>query len=65
MKFDDAGIIEGFVNEVLPLDFLGLYGEEDFNGDLSSVFFIVGFEHVGVLSSTELLSDGIVLDVSG
>lgn len=64
MKFDDVGMIEHFVDDVLSLDFFGLDREKDFNGDFFSVFFIVAFENVRVFSPAEFLNDGIVLDLS-
>lgn len=63
-KLHNVGMVERFMDEVLSLDFFGLDGEEDFDSDFSSVFFIIAFEDMSVLAPTKFLSDGIIFDVS-
>jgi hypothetical protein len=64
VELDDVGMVEHFVDEVFALDFVGLDGKQHFDGHISPVFFIVGFEDMGVLAPAEFLSDGIIIDLA-
>ena len=64
VELDDVGMVEHFVDEVFALDFVGLDGKQHFDSHISSVFFIVGFEDMGVLAPAEFVSDGIIIDLA-
>lgn len=46
VEFDDVWMVEHFLNDVFTFDFIRLYGKKDFDGNFSSVFFIVGLKDV-------------------
>jgi hypothetical protein len=64
VELDDVGMVEHFVDDVFTFDFVGLDGKQHFDSHISPVFFIVGFEDMGVLAPAEFLIDGIIIDLA-
>lgn len=63
VKFNDVWMVKDFVDCILSFDFFGFDREEDFDGNFSSVFFIISFEYMRVFASAEFSGDGIMFDV--
>ena len=61
---DDVWMIEHFLDHVFSLNLFGLDWEDHFDGDFSSVFFIVAFEDVWVFASAEFLGNGVIFDLT-